>query len=1150
MRTKLIELLAGAILCGGLPLAAQTPGEVTGRVSDPSGAGVPGANLTLTNTSTNAIRQTMSGDDGFYNFPSVPPGAYNVRTEHSGFKSATANNVEVQVQQSVRLDLTLEVGQITESVQVEAAADLLQSENATVGSVIESKSINELPLNGRQYLNLVTLSPNVSNLAPPSGQAQSRQGGDRADQSISAGGNRIVFDYFTLDGVVNTDPNFNTYIVLPSIDALQEFKVQTGVYPAEFGHEATQINVLTKSGGNAYHGSLFEFVRNNDFDALPYQFTATKPGVSPFKWNDYGFEVDGPVSIPKLFNGRNKLFFMANYEWLRQRQTQQAVYSVPTAAMFKGDFSQYGTTIYDPTTKAPFPNNIIPQNQNMISPISQALLKYYDSATLPGLTNNYVQNNRSPKNRDGFVQRMDFVESAKSQWSGRYSWGDENFVNQTINVSGSKLITNYEQYMGSNTRILSTNVINEARFGYARFYNSLSTVSAFQTDITALLNLPNLPTSGAPLTWGIPSVAFSGDGFNGFGDNTDGPYQNQNNTAQFIDNISWIKGKHAFKFGFEYDRQNFNQVGNQYPRGQYSFQPNATQSAPNNPACPNPQHLPIIPACGGDAFAEFLLGDMFQSTVAVSVASAQFQRNVEAAFVDDTWKITPKITLSLGLRYELTPPYADQTNNLFIVHVPHIYETPGAPQSDWPYFVRQGNCSDPYTANPPVTIRWLVTPARCSNGILPNQLMNTRYTDFAPRFAIAYSPDSKTVIRTGFGIFFSQDNSNSVFFDLARNLAVRNTNYATTGKADLTYSNAFPSTSGSTIPIPTGPYAYSDNPNHHTATTMQFLFNIQRQLGAPWAVEAGYLGSLSRHLYGFWNQNEGIPSADGRSAASHLPFADYGFIQSVEDGGNGEYNSLAVKVSKRFSAGFGLITAYTHSVSIDDTSNIRIQGYDTLFPQNSYCIRCERGLSSFDTRNRLVVSPLYELPVGKGKLLNINNSAANAVIGGWQVGGIFTVQSGLPQTITIGGIDRSVTQSGYDRPNATGTSFSVSNPNPNGWYKRDAFVEAPPGQFGNVGRDTAISPGIFAINAEVHKNFRMPYKEGHQVQFRAEAFNLLNHPNFGQPTANILAGAQTPGQPATYPHQGFGTISTLAGTQGGASGIAMRQIQLGLKYTF
>jgi hypothetical protein len=1122
MRTQ--SLLA-VLLISGLSLLGQTQGEITGRITDPSGAGVPSAALTLININTNAIRQTESGTDGFYSFPTVPPGVYTVKSEHSGFKTATSNNIEVQVQQSVRLDLTLQVGQVSESVEVSATAALLQAENATVGTVVQSKSITELPLNGREYLNLVTLAPNVSNLAPPSGQAQSRQGADRANLAISAGGNRIVYDYYTLDGVVNTDPNFNTYIVLPSIDALQEFKVQTGVYPAEFGHQATQINVLTKSGGNAYHGSLFEFVRNNAFDALPYQFTAAKPGVSPFKWNDYGFEIDGPVVIPKLFNGRNRLFFMANDEWLVQRQNFIAVYSVPTPEMFQGKFSQLGTTIYEPSTKQPFQDNSIPSS--MINLNTQKLLKFYNSSTLPGLTSNYSQVNASPFDRDGFVLRMDFVESAKSQWTGRYSWGDEVQSNQTINISGAKILTNYEQYLGSNTRVLSPNIVNEARFGYSRFYNSLGATSQFSRNIVSELALPNLP-AGPPVTWGIPSVTFSGDGFSGFGDNSDGPYQNDNNTLQFIDNISWIKGKHTFKFGFEYDRQNYNQLGNQYSRAQYSFSPNATRNAANN--------------AGGDAFAEFLLGDIFQSTIAVAAAQADFQRNNWAAFVDDTWKITPKLTVSMGLRWELVPPFTDLTNNLFIVHVPKIYFTQQAPQSDWPYFVRQGSCTDPYTAPPPVSIRWTKTPAVCSNGLLPNQLMNTRYTDFAPRFGIAYSPDSKTVIRAGFGIFFSQDNANSPYFDLGRNLAARVSTIADTGQANVNYNNAFPSTSGLTVPVG-APYAYSDNPNHHTANTMQYLLNVQRQFGNSWALEVGYLGSLSRHMAGFWNQNEGIPSTVG-SAASHLPFGDYTFIQSVEDMANGEYNSLSVKLDKRFSGGLSLTTAYTHSISIDDSSAIRIQGYDTLFPQNSYCIRCERGLSSFDTRNRLVVSPLYELPIGKGKRLNINNGFADAIIGGWQVGGIFTWQSGIPQNITIGGVDNSLTQSGYDRPNATGVSSALDNPNPAGWYNRAAFVEAPLGSFGNVGRDTATAPGIFVINAEVHKEFRMPYKENHRFQFRAEAFNLLNHPNWGGPNGNILAGALTPGQPATYPHQGFGTINTLA------FGIPMRQLQLGLKYMF
>ena len=443
------------------PSPAQTFGEITGHISDPGGGSVPSAGITLTNVATNAVRTTASTEAGDYTFPSVAPGFYNVKVERSGFKSAGSNNVQVQVQQTVRLDFALQVGQLTESIEVSASAEMLQAENVSLGTVIENKGVTELPLNGRNYLGLVALSANANTLSAGSGQAGSRQGGDRASQSISTGGNRIMFDYFTLDGVTNTDPDFSTYVVLPSIDAIQEFKVQSGVYPAEFGHESTQVNVVTKSGGNAYHGALFEFIRNDKFDAVPYAFTATHPVKSPFKWNDYGFELDGPVRIPKIVDGRNRLFFMANDEWKTQRQNSQGTYSVPTAAMFGGDFSAYGTTIYDPNTaanggtKSPFPNNVIPASR--IDPISKKFLNYYVPSNLPGFANNYTQMNSSPNNRDGFTLRMDFVESPKSQWTGRYSWGSENQASTGISITGSKIITGYEQYLGTNTRTISSN---------------------------------------------------------------------------------------------------------------------------------------------------------------------------------------------------------------------------------------------------------------------------------------------------------------------------------------------------------------------------------------------------------------------------------------------------------------------------------------------------------------------------------------------------------------------------------------------------------------------------------------------------------------------------------------------------------------------
>ncbi len=807
-------------------LYAQTFGEITGRVTDASGAVMPGASITLTNVNTNGVRKAVSTDAGVYTFPSVPPGAYTLKTEVSGFKAAVSDRFQVQVQQTVRLDLVLQVGQTNETVEVAATANLLQAETATLGTVIENKVVTELPLNGRQYLNLVALTPNANVLSPVAGQAGSRQGGDRANQAISAGGQRIFYDYYTLDGVQNMDVNFNSYVALPSIDAIQEFKVQTGVYPAEYGHQSTQFNVLTKSGGNGYHGSLFEFIRNSAVDAKDYQFTSAPP-VKTLKWNDYGFELDGPVRIPRLFNGRDKLFFMSNYEGFRNRRTKTNPYTVPSTRMFGGDFSElllvkdtHGNPapviIYDPTTGLPFPDNIIPSNR--FDATSLKFLNYYNSAPAFG-SSNFVQNDLLPVNRDGFVLRLDFNESSKSQWMGRYNWGDENTITQALNIAGTKVLTNYEQYAGSNTRTFSPTVVNETRFGYTRFFNSLGTLSAGTKDIVSAIGIPG-QNPGAPLTWGVPNVVFSGfGGLTAIGDANDGPFRNDNNTLQFVDKLSWIHGKHAFDFGFEYDRQNFNQLGNQFSRGVFTFQPFATR---------NP-----VDGSGGFSFAEFLLGDMFQSSTAAAVANAKFQRNVEHMFIDDTWKILPKLTLSLGLRYELTPPFTNTLGNYFTVEIPKFITTPNAPQADWPFFVRQSGCTDPYQG---LSIFWTQTNAVCGGGLNHN-LMETKYKSFAPRVGIAFSPDQKTVIRTGFGVFFMEDIANSTYFDMARNIAAR-VDLISNSTTQYTWSNAIPGGGGTTVQVGP-PFAWAAAYDHATPYTMQYLLNIQRQLGTNWSLEAG-----------------------------------------------------------------------------------------------------------------------------------------------------------------------------------------------------------------------------------------------------------------------------------------------------------------------
>jgi hypothetical protein len=1104
-------LLSSAMLMALLtiPLSAQTFGEITGHITDSTGAAMPDAKITLTNAATNAVRAAVSTDSGNYTFPAVPPGAYNVRVERAAFKTASSN-VQVQVQHTLRLDFVLQVGEVTQSIEVTASAQMLQAENVTLGTVVENKGVTELPLNGRNYLGLVALAANANTLSPISGQAAGRLGGERANQSIAVGGNRIMFDYFTLDGVSNTDPDFNTYVALPSVDAIQEFKVQTGVYPAEFGHQSTQINVVTKSGGNSYHGALFEFLRNDKLDAMPYSFTATHPKKSPFKWNDYGFEIDGPVRIPKIFDGRNRLFFMANDEWKTQRANSQSVYSVPTPAMFTGDFSAFPSIIYDPTTKQPFEGNRIPPS--LIDPISKKFLKYYVASNLPGLANNYTQMNSSPNNRDAFTLRMDFVESAKSQWTGRYSWGDENQASTGISITGSKIVTNYEQYLGTNTRTFSPTLVNEARFGYTRLSNSLGTRSAYDVDTVSDLGIPGL-SPGDPVTWGVPMASFSGDGFTAIGDVQDGPYAIQDNTLQLVDNVSWIHGKHTMRFGFEFTRSNFNQVGNQFSRGQFVFQPNGTQSADKK---------------GGDAFAEFLLGDLWNSIVAVAIAKAEFQRNAWHAFVDDTYKVTPKLTLTLGLRYELTPPWVNQLNNQFSAYVPKILRVSRvADPALIPFMMRQGDCTDPYAGPPPINIRWTTVGAQCSNGRLPAALLHTSYGDWAPRVGLAYSLDSRTVIRAGFGIFYNQEIGNA-YFDLARNTGGRVTLQSNLGTPNLFFSNAVPGGSGTFANVRL-PYAYSMAPDHRTSYAIQYLFNVQRQVGANWAFELGYLGGQSHHLWGFQDANQGIPGTVGQ-VQDRRPYPGFSNIQFVHDSGNGNYNGLSLKATRRFGDGLSVVSSYSWAKSIDTTSGIRVQGGDTLYPQNSYCLACERGLSAFDVRHRLVGSVLYDLPIGKGRAVDITNPVLDVIAGGWNIGGILTLQSGYPGNLGIGGVDNASTGSGgYDRPNATGVSPYLDNPTPSKYFNKAAFVKAPAGQFGNVGRNSIIGPGIIGFDSEIHKTFKMPYKEGHALQFRFEAFNVLNHPNWAMPNLNVLA-------------TGFGTITSTS--------IPMRQVQLGLKYAF
>ncbi|MFN0103890.1 MAG: carboxypeptidase regulatory-like domain-containing protein [Bryobacteraceae bacterium] len=1061
---------------------AQTFGEITGQVADATGALVAGAAVTATNAATSGNRTTTSNEAGIYSFPSLQPGQYSVKVAAKGFRAVSKTGIELQVQQTARVDFSLEIGAVTETVEVSASGAMLTTENATVGTVIENKRIVELPLNGRNFLQLVSLSPNVSFGFANSGQANARQGGTRSQQNISLAGQRSMFNRFTLDGIENTDVNFNTYVILPSIDALQEFKVQTGVYPAEFGRAVSQINVSTKSGGNQFHGALFEFLRNEKLDARNYAFTALRPAKDPFKWNQYGFTLSGPVWIPKIFNGRNRLFFMSNFEGYRDRKQLRGIYNVPSQAMREGDFSGR-SAIFDPVTRAregtaitatQFPGNVIPRSR--FHPTAIKLLEFYPAPNVAtgSLSSNFQNGRRRVIDKDQFIQRVDWTESANSSWFGRYSWGDELQLEEALLLNGSKLLTGVHQAMVTNTRVLSPVTVNEIRFGYNQFNNSTARELAGVRDVNAELGLPGMP-SPPPIGWGIPEVSLAP--YSTFGDSTEGPYVNNNHIYQVVDNFSWVRGKHSFRFGGEIRIDRYNQVGNQFPRGFLGFDPITTQN-------------PAAPAGTGDSFAAFLTGYNRSAQGVVALAEVKYRALSHYYYIDDTWKVRPNLTLSFGLRYENTPPWLDKAGKAVNLHMPFVGVVPNEPAERHPTFIRTG-AGDFYED---VLLRFNPAIRVARDGRLGDRLVLRDNNDWAPRIGIAWNP-GRWSIRTGFGAFYSQDTGNPKF-DLSRNLAGRRNDTSNTDIPDLTMTRPFRDL-GSTVQINT-PAVLANNHARRTPYSLQYLLNVQREVGGT-VFEGGYLGSVSRKIESYRDYNNPRPSPIG-SPVARLPFPEFSRIFMVDGHGRGNYHSLALKAQRRLSKGLTALAGYTWSKSIDTGSAIRNHDGDVLFPQDSFCINeCERGLSSYHAGHRFTFSSLYELPFGRS-----GSKAARLLAGGWQIGSILTLQSGFPLTVTSGR-DQSNTANGLDRANVNGQKVALERgrQDPERFFNTQAFSLQPFGTYGSSGRNNVIGPGIINLDASMIKDFAIG--ERVRLQFRFEMFNAPNHPNWGLPDGNVTS---------------------------------------------
>jgi hypothetical protein len=1097
------------------PARGQTPsGEISGTVVDTSGLAVPGVTITLTNPATNVVRTVQTNESGLYVIAAIPPGTYDVKAELSGFGTVERKSIVVQVGSANRIAFTLQVGTLSETVEVTAGSPLIQTENAAISTVIENRVIVELPLNGRNYLQLASLIPGATTNGPSSSQGKQRMGGQRNSFALNVAGQRIHYNHYSLDGVENTDLNFNSYMLLPSVDALEEFNIVSGLFDAEYGRAIAQVNVSTKSGSNAFHGTFFEFGRHSSLDAKNY-FDRQDLPIPPFKRNQYGMTLSGPVVIPKIVNGRNRLFFMFNWEGLRENKSLTQTPAVPLTAWRAGDFSglRDGSgnliPIYDPATRvfdangnvlqAPtqFPGNRIPTNR--IHPISKALMDYFPLPQQEVTGSNFVNDEARKVNADQYTYRIDFTQG-KSNWVFRHSISHElGYDPFSIPNMGSNTDTDVQQAVFGNTRTFASNKLNDMRFGVGYLKNAHISRRAGVDNVVKTLGI-NLPTDN-PLYWGVPNIGITG--LANLGEESDAPFINDDTTLQLVDNFTWTVAKHSFKFGGELRHVLYNQIGGVVTRGRFGFDGRYTQN-------------PLLPAAqrGGAAFADFLLGDFNNSEAQVGAPIADFRSNYFALYAQDSWRLGSNVTMNYGLRWEYDQPFIDTKDAIVNIDFDWANSHP-------PIFVRAGT-GDPYEDNPAFRLAPEIQYVR--DGRFGRGAYKPDKNDFAPRVGLAWSVTPQTVIRTGGGIYYVRDIGNAVF-DTVRNapFTIRRNEPAESLRPNLSYEQPFARTGAPTFILA----AQFNEPSSYVG---QWSVGVQRELGGSMSAEATYFGSVGRHLRRLMTYNNPEPSQLANTNLAR-PFPLFGGVQVMSAPSSSHYNALYLKLQRRFSRGVSFLTSYSYGKSIDNGSGIRTTDGDSLTPSNAYDLGLETGLSAFDFRQRSTTSVLWDLPFGSNRPFLNRSGVVDVLLGGWQLGGIFTMQSGFPFTVLCGP-GNIQNGGGVCYPDSTGIDWQLpaSERTRTRYFNTDAFVDrntVGPFRYGTVPRNSLIGPGIISLDASANKRFSLGGSK--LIEVRVEVFNLPNRPIWNQPGSQL----RTP------------TYGVITSTR-----IDSRQIQIGGKLLF
>ena len=1143
-----VALLALTLLLSPRSTNAQlSAGSVTGIVRDATGSVIADASVTLRNIDTTIEHKTVSNDAGNYVFLNLGPGRYALEARAPGFATRRITELVLAVNQTASIDISLQVGSQSDVVTISAETEQLDVATADLGTVIATKQVNDLPLNGRNFTQLLSLTPGVAPVSVSQNSMGGRAGGFGAPISV---GSAFIFpavngqtnrsNFFLTDGLNNFGTFQSTYSVPPIVDAIQEFKVVSHADSAQFGSVlGGVVNVVTKSGGNDYHGTAWEYVRNTAFDAR----NTFLRKVTPFRQNQFGASLGGPVRIPKLYNGKNKTFFYFAYQGFRFTQNSDTLLKVPTAAQLAGDESSFPTQIYNPLStrpdpanpgkfiRDPFPGNQIPSN--LIDPRMVAFIQAVLPPAGPVLNStgdNAIDTTPNHQTQNEYNVRIDQNFGQKNTVFFRYS-----AINSLLTTSGGVPgLVKHGSIPGRNWGASYVHVFNPSlvlQVQYARTTNQDNSSTRFTSPPANLLSTVGFSSNfvdGFAAAGGgslIPSPGISGYA-NGGENITNVP--KATDSHQVSGNVTKIVRNHTLTSGGGFTSNKFESP---LSYASLSFAGGQTGNPQSNPNNPEP----------GDPLSSFLL----------NVPDGANRRNVHettrpgglmSLFIQDSWKATPKLTLNFGLRYDRTfiPPYGTDAT----IGQQGGIETGDFDFSNGTYVLQK--------LPPPCSVRGFA-PCIPGDGTLPahvvvdprGKIAHDTLTNFGPRVGFAYRLGGRTVVRGAAGIVYDNwaavsqmaQNIEGAWPDIGQ-LIANNLNQPS-GTPTTTAQDPFAGGGGGLFPAPTpfNQVLWFYDPHLKNPYSMQWNFGVQRELNSSTTVDVNYVGSGSRRLNvgGYYNTALTPGPGDPKARAPFPYIAPTFYDRSI---GNGNYHALQVEVNKRYSNGLAYQVAYTYSKSIDEASSgwFGVEGQSLTDPYN---VAGSRGPSGFDLRHTLSVNMLYQIPIGHGKRFSTKNNALDYILGNWQINNIFTARSGVPFNVYWGASDLAntgnVSWAQYERANLVGNPHSGSCPNgsPVGSvdciFNTSAFAVPAQFTFGNSGRDAFRSPSFWNLDTSIFRQFPF-WGEGRRMEFRAEAFNVFNTVILGTP-GNDISNVSS-----------FGKANSTANSA--------RQLQLGAKVIF